>query len=326
MSRRYPGAGARSGPHVGSGVARHRWAASLGTAAEEGLLGVTPVRGAPANRSPADGSPDGAASGGAPDRPSPDRPSPDGPSPDGASAAESPVPVVFRWRSGRSAAALLAVISVLLAGWFWWQAADGAPMVQPLGEPPGAEAADGSGPAGADDAAPGGATAAADPGAAEVPGATAAGTIVVHVAGAVARAGVVQLPRGSRIHEAINAAGGSTRAADLDRLNLAAVLEDGQKVLVPERGSPDPVELSGPSTGTGGTGTSGGAGAPAGKVNLNTAGVEELATLPRVGPVLAQRIVDWRKQHGSFGSVEELDAVEGVGPKLLEALLPLVRV
>lgn len=307
MSRRYPGAGARSGPHSGSGVARHRWAASLGTAPEEGLLGDVPARGAPAD--------------GAPDRAAADRASPDG-----ADAAESPVPAVFRWRSGRSAAALLAVISVLLAGWFWWQAADGAPRVRSLGEPPGSEAADGSGPAVADDGGPDGAPSRADPAAAEMPGATAAGTIVVHVAGAVAKAGVVVLPRGSRIHEAIKAAGGNTRAADLDRLNLAAVLEDGQKVLVPERGSPDPVELPGPSTGPDGTGTSGGAGAPAGKVNLNTAGVEELATLPRVGPVLAQRIVDWRKQHGSFGSVEELDAVEGVGPKLLEALLPLVRV
>ena len=64
----------------------------------------------------------------------------------------------------------------------------------------------------------------------------------------------------------------------------------------------------------------------AGKVNLNTAGVEQLATLPRVGPVLAQRIVDWRAEHGNFRRVEELDAVDGVGPKMLAALLPLVRV
>jgi competence protein ComEA len=72
----------------------------------------------------------------------------------------------------------------------------------------------------------------------------------------------------------------------------------------------------------------GGVGSPseAGKINLNTAGAEELATLPRVGPVLAQRIVDWRTQHGQFQRVEELDAVDGVGPKMLAALLPLVRV
>ena len=64
----------------------------------------------------------------------------------------------------------------------------------------------------------------------------------------------------------------------------------------------------------------------AGKVNINTAGVEQLATLPRVGPVLAQRIVEWRAEHGNFRRVEELDAVDGVGPKMLAALLPLVRV
>jgi competence protein ComEA len=149
---------------------------------------------------------------------------------------------------------------------------------------------------------------------------------VVHVAGAVAKAGVVELPRGSRVNEAIKAAGGSTPAADLDRLNLAAVVEDGQRILVPERGGPDPAEPAVDPSAAAGTGVSGGTPPPAGKINLNSAGVEELATLPRVGPVLAQRIVDWRQQHGSFGSVEELDAVEGVGPKLLEALRPLVRV
>jgi competence protein ComEA len=81
-----------------------------------------------------------------------------------------------------------------------------------------------------------------------------------------------------------------------------------------------------------GTGSFGGGqpgalpGAPGGKVNLNTADAAALDTLPKVGPVLAQRIVDWRKEHGPFKSVEELDAVDGVGPKMLEALLPLVTV
>jgi len=321
MSRRYPKAGALSEPRKGSELARHRWAASLGPAPDQALLPDAPDTG-----TTAEGPADWAGS---------DWAGSDGAGSDAAGlngATESPTPAAYRWRSSRRAAALLAVVSVLLAGWFWWQAADGAPRVQALGSPPGPEAVAGSA-AGVDvDAGPGGLPATADPAAADLPVTTAPGSIVVHVAGAVARAGVVRLPRGSRIHEAIKAAGGSTRAADLDRLNLAAILEDGQQVLVPERGSPDLRDPPGPSTNAGGTGSPGGAGTPsnlgaaAGKINLNTASVEELATLPRVGPVLAQRIVDWRKQHGNFGRAEELDAVEGIGPKLLEALLPLVRV
>lgn len=312
MSRRYAGAGARSGTRREPTLARHRWAASLGPAPDEGQPGKGRLSGAllgdaPATGAPAEGSPDWDASG-------------------QAAVAVERTPATFRWRSGRNAAVLLAVISMLLAGWFWWQAVDGAPRVQPLGQPPGPEMSDAAGPGGDNGTVSDGAPANADPAAAGLPGATLASVIVVHVAGAVARPGVVLLPRGSRVHEAIKAAGGSTRTADLDRLNLAAILEDGQKILVPVLGGPDPVEPSGPSTATGGAGTSGSGEAPAGKINLNTADVEELATLPRVGPVLAQRIVDWRTQHGGFGRVEELDAVEGVGPKLLEALLPLVRV
>ena len=149
----------------------------------------------------------------------------------------------------------------------------------------------------------------------------------MHVAGAVVRAGIVELPRGSRLHEAIAAAGGSAPGADPDQLNLAAVLEDGQKVLVPRQGETAPAAPA-PAGGARRPGQprADGSVPAAGKINLNTAGAEELATLPRVGPVLAQRIVDWRKQHGHFQRVEELDAVDGLGPKLLEALLPLVRV
>jgi competence protein ComEA len=143
---------------------------------------------------------------------------------------------------------------------------------------------------------------------------------------------VVQVPAGSRLHDAIAAAGGATATADPDLLNLAAVLEDGQKILVPVRGDPAPSEQPGSGTPSQGAGT-GDAGpvntgprSAAGKINLNSAGVEELGTLPRVGPVLAQRIVDWRQQHGPFKTVQELDAVDGIGPKLLEALLPLVSI
>jgi len=300
MSRRYPGAEARSAVDRGTAAARHRWAASLGTARQDPLLDDGPAAAT-----------DGAGA--------------DGAGADGAAALGLPA-TRFRWRTGRRAAALLAVMSVLLGGWFWWQAADGAPRVQPLGEPAGTGPTEGAGRpgAGAEEKRPGGQDAAAEPpGAASGASSGAGGTIVVHVAGAVASPGVVELPAGSRLHEAIKAAGGSTGTADLDRLNLAVILEDGQKILVPERGSAD---AASPDAGADGLGSPGGAGPPASKVNLNTAGVEELATLPRVGPVLALRIVDWRKQHGRFRTVQELDAVEGVGPKLLEALLPLVRV
>ena len=93
---------------------------------------------------------------------------------------------------------------------------------------------------------------------------------------------------------------------------------------MPRHGEPLPADSATDSS----TGSSaGGAGAPNGeKTNLNTAGVEELGSLPKVGPVLAQRIADWRKEHGPFKTVEELDAVDGVGPKMLETLLPLVSV
>jgi competence protein ComEA len=130
------------------------------------------------------------------------------------------------------------------------------------------------------------------------------------------------------VHEAIAAAGGSTAEADLERLNLASVVADGQKIYVPRHGEPLPADSSSDSsTGSSGGGAgAGGAGAPGEKTNLNTAGVEELGALPKVGPVLAQRIVDWRKEHGPFKTVEELDAVDGVGPKMLETLLPLVSV
>ncbi|WP_246528107.1 helix-hairpin-helix domain-containing protein [Pseudarthrobacter albicanus] len=225
----------------------------------------------------------------------------------------------LRGRTGLRPAILIGVLAAVLGCWFWWHVATGAPQVVPLSE---------VSPAVVDKptAAAGDATASGgDP-------AAGTGTIIVHVAGAVARPGVVRLPQGSRLHEAIAAAGGGTAAADPDRLNLASVLEDGQKVLVPERGDPGPAEPApGESSGSteggaGGSGAGGSGSAAGGKIDLNTAGVEELGTLPRVGPVLAQRIVDWRKQHGRFKTVEELDAVDGVGPKLLEALRPLVRV
>jgi competence protein ComEA len=221
----------------------------------------------------------------------------------------------LRWRLGIRAAVLLGVLSLLAGGWFWWRVATAGPEVMPLS----AVASD------AAEAAP-----SDSPGAGRGQTGDFTGTVVVHVAGAVKKAGIVELPRNSRVHQAIAAAGGATAAADLNRLNLASVLEDGQKIYVPgrgEAGQPEGAADALPPDGAGaGSAASGATGGSGGKVNLNSAGAEELAELPKVGPVLAQRIVDWRKEHGPFKTVEELDAVDGVGPKMLETLLPLVTV
>lgn len=153
--------------------------------------------------------------------------------------------------------------------------------------------------------------------------------IIVHVAGAVASPGIVRLVEGARVFEAIEAAGGARKGAQLEALNLAAPLTDGQQVFVPtpDNAGPPPVPDSGSSGGgAGGPGTGGAADGPAGKININTATAEELADLPRVGPVLAGRIVEFREQHGPYGQPSDLDAVPGIGPVMLEALVDLVTV
>ena len=233
----------------------------------------------------------------------------------------------IRWRTGRRAATLVCLASMALLIWFWWQAANVTATVSPISAMDSTEYSEATVPESES-----GSTADANS-ASGGSGDSPPGTIIVHVAGAVLRAGIVELPEGSRLHEAIAAAGGSATDADPDQLNLAGVLEDGQKVLVPRQGETAPAgsaAAGGPAAGdTSARGSpTDGEGSPsvAGKINLNTAGPDELAALPRVGPVLAQRIVDWRVQHGKFQRVEELDAVDGIGPKLLAALLPLVRV
>ncbi|HEU4666339.1 MAG TPA: helix-hairpin-helix domain-containing protein [Arthrobacter sp.] len=298
MSRRDAGGAGGSARH-----ARKRLQAALGEA-PAGLLLNGDGRDPFEYRGPA-----GKPPGGLPDSP----PAASGQDREPATGAVGPV---LRWRLGQRLAVLLGVLSVAAGAWFWWQAASGRPEILPLsGTSPGGRMAE-SAPAG-DQGAEGAAEPARDANRSEP-----SGSVVVHVAGAVASPGVVRLPAGSRVHEAIAAAGGGTPAADLDRLNLALAVEDGQKIHVPREGE------EGPAAGPDGGGEGGGGGGTSadGKINLNTAGVEELDALPKVGPVLAQRIVDWRKEHGAFKNVEELDAVDGVGPKMLEALLPLVTV
>jgi competence protein ComEA len=126
-------------------------------------------------------------------------------------------------------------------------------------------------------------------------------TAVVHVAGAVRHPGVYRMKAGARVRDAVRRAGGAGTGADLDAINLAAKVADGQQVVVPARGG------------------SKGAGGPA-QVSLGSATAEELDTLDGVGPVMAEKIVEWRSTKGGVGSVDELDQIPGIGPKKLEAL------
>lgn len=137
----------------------------------------------------------------------------------------------------------------------------------------------------------------------EVVAATVAGsgTITVHVAGAVAEPGLVSLPPGSRVADAIAGAGGATAIADLGAVNLAEPIDDAGQVVVPVVGE-------------------GGAPAGDGRVRINSATAEELATLPGIGPVLAQRIVDHRDEVGRFEAVEDLLDVSGIGERLLAGM------
>lgn len=154
----------------------------------------------------------------------------------------------------------------------------------------------------------------------------AAAGVLVHVVGQVRRPGVVRLPAGARVEQALDAAGGATRKADLVRVNLARLVVDGEQIVVPGPGEPIAGAAPAPGAGTGTAGGSGAGPSPASPVDLNTASLEQLDGLPGVGPVLAQRIVDWRSQNGRFSTVDELGEVSGIGEKVLERLRPLVRV
>jgi competence protein ComEA len=159
------------------------------------------------------------------------------------------------------------------------------------------------------------------------------GQVTVYVAGAVRRPGVYWLSAAKRVDDALRLAGGPKPRADLTAVNLAAKLEDGRQILVPERvrapGSSGAGAVSAPAA-PGGGGASPGSGAPGAvptaPINLNTATLEQLDTLDGVGPGIAQRIIDYREQHGGFGRVDELGEVPGIGEKRLATLRPLVTV
>ncbi|HWM64418.1 MAG TPA: ComEA family DNA-binding protein, partial [Solirubrobacterales bacterium] len=132
--------------------------------------------------------------------------------------------------------------------------------------------------------------------------------IVVDVTGAVQRPGVYRLPAGARVIDAIGRAGGTAGGATVEAINRAARLTDGQQVVVPEEG---------PATATAGVA---GTAAETGPISLGSATIGELDTIDGIGPVTAQKIVEYRDQHGGLASVDQLDEVSGIGPATMESL------
>lgn len=184
-------------------------------------------------------------------------------------------------RASLRAVLLIAVLAAVVVGWMWWQ---GRP--RPVVPAPQVVAE----------------------GSALASGAASAGEVVVHVTGAVTSPGLVRLPAGSRVDDAIHAAGGAKNPKALGSVNLARVLVDGEQILVggsPGQSAAGPVDDG---------------------INLNQASASDLEDLPGVGPVLAQRIVDWRTANGPFRSVDELGEVSGIGDSLLSQIRTLARV
>ena len=128
--------------------------------------------------------------------------------------------------------------------------------------------------------------------------------VVVHVAGAVERPGVYRLPAGSRVTDAVRRAGGFARGANHDAINLAARVSDGQQVVVPRPGAP----------------AASAAEAQSGPISLGSASVEQLDQVEGIGPVTAQKIVEFRDQHGGLSSINQLDEVDGIGPATMQTL------
>ena len=137
--------------------------------------------------------------------------------------------------------------------------------------------------------------------------------LFVHVTGAVRVAGLYALPTGARVVDAIAAAGGFSAAARRDGVNLARPVADGEQIVVATKGSATSAASVAPA-------------AANGRIDLNSADAKALDTLPRIGPAMAQRIIDWRQANGRFTSVDDLLAVPGIGDKMLDALRDLVTV
>jgi competence protein ComEA len=215
--------------------------------------------------------------------------------------------VLSAWRGDARLGLVLLAGAAVVAGVVWYQVGTGgadAPPARPRAAVPSTVASDAS----------------ATPGAPDAEDADDAKRIVVHVAGAVTHPGVVELAPGARVIDAIEAAGGAPATADLDRLNLAAELTDGQRVLVQNVG--DPAAPAPP----GGDVSAAPGDAPGGLVDLNAATSEQLEELPGIGPVLAEAILTERDRRGGFRNVLELRDVRGIGEKRFADLVDLVTV
>lgn len=199
---------------------------------------------------------------------------------------------------------LVALAAALLAaGYLWWSRpqpqAEPQAVVRPAPEPHSASVA-------------------------AAPSATPTANLVVDVAGKVKHPGVVTLPSGARVIDAINQAGGIRSGTNTGTLNLARHITDGEQILVGINATPGPTTPAMP--GAPGVPGAPGSPAPGAQLDLNAASPTQLDQLPGVGPVLAQRIVDYRTQHGAFRSIDELRQVSGIGPAKFKDLQPLVRI
>lgn len=230
------------------------------------------------------------------------------------------------WRARVAVPAVL--LLAVLAGTWWlfsWLTGPAGPVGDQEGAAPGAVQLDAAAPPG--DEPPGqtsaqsgsgtGAPGSAGPGSPATPGAV--DEVIVHVVGEVHRPGIVRLAAGSRVVDALELAGGATEDAQLQAVNLAAPVADGAQILVPGPGDAS-AAAGAPGDGAPGPVDGAGVGSPGGTVNVNTADATALDGLPGIGPALAQRIIDHREGVGPFGSLEDLGAVSGIGPKMLEKL------
>ncbi|MCX7919894.1 MAG: helix-hairpin-helix domain-containing protein [bacterium] len=160
-------------------------------------------------------------------------------------------------------------------------------------------------------------------------------TVIVHITGAVNNPGIYHLPFGSRLYDAITTAGDTTKQADINQLNLAEFIQDGEKIVVPFIGQAGESksdltqtqqwQVYAPPAG-GALALPSSKSRQSGKINVNTASQSELETLPGIGPKLAQRIIQYRQEHGAFQRVEDLILVSGIGPKKMEQIKDSITV